>query len=155
MDVVLKKPLDDRIVVFGMSCAGKTTFSQLLPRPYYCFDWLFQWHLVEGLGCSPSANLEHVSRECSSAQFVLDGWHLSDKTGRYLPVGAVVYVVYSEYDRIVSQYRVPYSDPDEFRGMFAKWYHGVDYNQLPGVRYFLNDGSFVETDSIEFAKTTA
>jgi hypothetical protein len=81
---------------------------------------------------------------------VLDGWHLGGADGRLLPAGAAVYVVYAPYRQIIGQYRVPVGDQDEHRAMFDRWYRGVNYDELPGVRYILNAGEFVETTREEF-----
>src|SRR5688572_27802877 len=107
MSIRLLKPIDDRIVVWGMSCVGKTTFSSLLrEHRYYCFDALFQWYLVETLGLSCEANLRHIQNSCNAQKYVLDGWHLSDSNGELLPYGACVYVVIASYKKIIEQYRV-------------------------------------------------
>lgn len=146
MGVICNKPLDDRIVVFGQSCVGKTTFAlQLLEHRYYCFDALFQWHLIETLGLSTEANFRHIQSVCDAPRFVLDGWHLADREGRFLPVGAAAYVVYAPYETIISQYRVPVASPTEHLPMFGKWYYEINYDELPGTRYFSNEGEFVET----------
>jgi hypothetical protein len=144
--VIYNKPLDDRIVVFGQSCVGKTTFATTLKdHKYYCFDALFQWHLIETLGLSIEANFKHIKEICIGDRFVLDGWHLADRNGNYLPEGAAVYVIYAPYQKIIGQYRVPVSNEQEHWPMFIKWYYEVPYEYLPGTRYFLNDGKFIET----------
>lgn len=138
-----------KIVIFGMSCVGKTTLAQSLSEhEYICFDALFQWHLVEALGLSLEANLRHVASVCTAPKFVLDGWHLSDAEGGLLPE-SVVYLVYAPYAQIIDQYRVPVSSHDVHRPMFQKWYFEVDYRRFP-TRYFLNCGEFVETTQEEF-----
>src|SRR4051812_21762650 len=113
--MICLKPSDGRIVVFGQSCVGKTTFAkQLNGHVYHCFDELFHWHLIETFGLSIESNLVHIRNVCqASDKFVLDGWHLSDKDGLFLPAGAVVYVVYAPYDQIISQYRVPVYEHEE------------------------------------------
>jgi adenylate kinase family enzyme len=143
-------PPDDRIVVMGMSCSGKTTFaSQLESHHHYCFDELFQWHTVETLGLSTEANLRHVSNFCTASQYVLDGWHLSDREGQWLPE-ATVYVVYAPYRQIIEQYRIPVRRQEEHWPMFKKWYHEIDYPSLKS-RYFLNEGQcFAEMSEGEF-----
>lgn len=149
--MICKSELDNRIVVWGMSCAGKTTFSkQLRDHQYYCFDAMFHWHLVETLGLSISANLAYVREQCVASKFVVDGWHLSDLSGSFLPEKSTIYVVYSSYDTIISQYRVTVSDHNQHRSMFKKWYQDIDYEKFIGTRYFKNDGHFVETTSKEF-----
>jgi hypothetical protein len=153
MSIILLKPLDDRIVLWGMSCVGKTTFSQgLNDHQYYCFDAMFQWHLIETLGLSCEANLKHIKQQCSASRFVLDGWHLSDTNGRNMPSGACAYVIYAPYNYIIKQYRVQVDDPNQHLPMFLKWYNEVDYEKLPGVRYFRNSGEFVETNKEDFFK---
>lgn len=152
LNVALLKPFDDKVVLFGQSCSGKTTFSKLLKEHnYYCFDELFQWHMVETLGLSTEANLCHVSNFCTASRYVLDGWHLADKEGRWLP-DASVYVVYATYNQIIEQYRIPVSRQEEHWSMFKKWYHEIDYPSLKS-RYFLNEGqghNFVETSEGDF-----
>lgn len=151
MAIICDRPLDDRIVVFGQSCVGKTTFAlQMLERTYHCFDALFQWHLIETLGLSIEANFRYIQGVCSGPRWVLDGWHLADKKGRYLPPGAVAYVVYAPYQQIISQYRVPVAIPTEHLPMFRKWYYEINYDVLSGVRYFRNDGDFLETSREDY-----
>lgn len=143
--------IDDKIVLFGQSCSGKTTFAQSLKSHYYyCFDALFQWHLVETLGLSIAANLEHVRDSCDAVKYVLDGWHLSDKEGVIIPQGASVYVIWAPYERIISQYRVPVSHHEEHRQMYRRWYCDIDYDSLPGVRYFHNEHRFKEITRDQF-----
>jgi len=142
--------LDDKIVVFGMSCSGKTTFAQQLDsHDYYCFDALFKWHLIETLGLSIAANYKHIREVCKSEKYVLDGWHLSDKKGLELPEEASVYVVYSEYAKIIDQYRIPVCDPDEHLSMYIQWYQDIDYQAL-NAKYIRNEGEFRETSYDEF-----
>lgn len=143
--------LCDRLVVFGMSCSGKTTMARSLTgREAYCFDSLFPWHDIESLGLPTGEAMRHVRGSCVAPRFVLDGWHLSDPAGDYLPAGSAVVVVYADYDFVVSQYRVPVADPGQHLPMYKKWYLDIDYKSLPGVRYFRNEGSFVETCRGEF-----
>jgi len=144
------QPLDDRIVVFGMSCVGKTTFAkQLMTHHYYCFDALFQWHEIETLGLAMIPTFERISEVCTEFRFVLDGWHLFDKEGRWLPTNAIVYVVYCPYQRVISQYRVPVAFPNEHISMFHKWYYDIAYDKFP-TRYFLNEGEFSETSRSDY-----
>lgn len=134
----------DRIIVFGMSCVGKTTFAKLLPNRHICFDSLFPWHQIEAFSLSLSEALAHVNWFCEG-DFVLDGWHLSDPTGLYFPRDVEVYVVYAPYKKIIDQYRVGVNNPNQHRPMFDKWYRGVDYPRLRcPVRYFENTGNFEE-----------
>lgn len=148
------KEWNDKIVVFGQSCAGKTTFSKRLENhSYVCFDELFQWHLIETLGLSIKCNLQYVKDFCDGLKkqkYILDGWHLSDKSGMYLPKDVAVYVVWASYEKIISQYRIPVVDIEEFRPMYRKWYCEVNYFDLPNVRYFENNGDFVEITEEQF-----
>jgi GTPase SAR1 family protein len=144
---------DSRIVIFGMSCVGKTTFAQSIStHKYLCFDQMFQWHLIESFGLSIEANLQYIKTICESSvgPFVLDGWHLGDKIGRCLPDAASVYVLWAPYEKIISQYRIPVIDPEEFRSMYKKWYCEIDFDILPKVRYFQNDGEFIEISRESF-----
>lgn len=143
--------IDSKLVIFGMSCSGKTTFAKSLTgHRYYCFDAMFNWHCIETFGLSIEANLSEVRDSCVGDKWVLDGWHLADHRGHFLPKGSSVCVVYATYERIIGQYRVPVDDFEQHRRMFKKWYHEVDYEKLPATRYFLNGGEFEETSRTEF-----
>jgi len=149
--VKLLKPYDDRIVLFGMSCVGKTTMAGLMTdHTYFCFDAMFNWHLIETLGLSIEANLRYVSEICDAApNFVLDGWHLSDKTGSLLPKNTVIYVLYDDYDSIIRRYRVSVQDKMQHLPMFLKWY---DLKLETPVRFFKNNMSEIrETESLLFS----
>ena len=143
-------PLDNKIVVWGMSCVGKTTFAGELDHHYYCFDALFHWRLIESLGLPVEENLRQLSKNCTEERYVLDGWTLADIKGECLPEGARVYVVYASYEQIISQYRIPVHDPEEYRQMYWRWYD-INYETL-GARYFRSEGSqsFVETGVEDF-----
>lgn len=139
-----------------MSCSGKTTFAkQISGHEYYCFDAFFDWHLIETCGLSITANLEYLQKRCTSDLFVLDGWHLADAEGKYHPPGCTVYVVYTDYDRIIDQYRRPVPNRDEHRPMFKKWYCDIDYSRFPRTRYFWNDGEFTERSADHFLSFVA
>ncbi len=124
-----------RVVIFGMSCVGKTTFAKLMTdHQYFCFDALFNWHLIETLGLSIDAGLRHASNVCESApKFVLDGWNLADKKCELIPSNTTVYVLYDDYDSIIRRYRVPVMNHNEHLSMFNKWY---DLEMDVTVRYF-------------------
>lgn len=142
--ISLLRPIDDRIICYGMSCVGKTHFAQLLEfHSYLCFDAYFKWHEIETLGLSSHANLKHIVNFMEHfTMCVLDGWHLSDPKGE-LVEDAVFYVIYAPYEQIVGQYRIPVGHLNEYKEMFRKWYE----EPLPErVRYIRNTGSeFVET----------
>jgi|688.fasta_scaffold30507_9 hypothetical protein len=147
------KDVDSKIVIFGMSCVGKTTFAQMLKtHTYLCFDQMFHWHLIETLGLSIQENLRHIKNQCDNIQnsYVLDGWHLGDNRGLFLPTDATVYVLWAPYKKIISQYRIHVSDPEEFRHMYNKWYYETDYKQFSKVRYFENNIAFQEITQSEF-----
>ncbi len=128
-----------------MSCAGKTTFAKSLrSHKYYCFDAMFDWHLIETLGLSIQANLEHIQNICIDERFVLDGWHLADKNGFYLPKDASVCVIWSSYEHIISQYRIAVDDKEQHRHMYNKWYREIDYSKFSNIRFFHNTGEFKE-----------
>ena len=150
MAIHFHSPTDESIIVFGMSCSGKTTFAaQLYSHKYLCFDALFPWHLIETFGLSISETLRDVVKNCVPP-FVLDGWHLADKTGMFLPKKAKVYLIYAPYEQIINQYRAPVFDRSDYLPMFYKWYYEVDYFALP-TRFFWNQGvDFVETGAKEF-----
>lgn len=149
----LLTPHSDKIVIFGQSCSGKTTFARtLLNHKYYCFDALFPWHSIETLGLSSSQSLKNVVSECTADRYVLDGWHLSDKQGVLLPADAIVYVLYCDYDKIIAQYRVPVFDKESHRSMFDRWYKQIDYSRFPKVRYFKNDSDFTEISQDKFGE---
>lgn len=139
----------DRIVIFGQSCVGKTTFAKQINRPYICFDALFPWHMMETLGLPFDAAMQRVKDECEfNSKFVLDGWHLGDKEGRYIPQDTTVYVLISSYEKIIEQYRIPVDYPEQHRSMFRQWY-SIKYPSP--TRYFtVRDGSFIEIDNCDF-----
>lgn len=143
---------DDKIVVFGQSCVGKTTFAKTLEDHfYYCFDAMFRWEQIETLGLSIEANFKKIQQTCTADKYVLDGWHLADKEGLFLPEGARVYVVYAPYDQIIEQYRVEVWNHEQHRPMYHRWYREIDYAKL-NARYWhcLGDSVFLETDASFF-----
>jgi hypothetical protein len=137
------KPLDSRILLWGMSCVGKTTFASLLTDyTYYNFDSLFHWHLIEGLNLSIDNNISYIKNYCISEKYIIDGWSL------YGDIPDIpIYVIYANYDRIIDQYRIEVSNRDEFRPMFHKW-----YGKLPNgnLRFFENIGHiFIERQALQ------
>lgn len=148
------KPHADGIVIYGMSCSGKTTLANsLLSHQYFCFDAMFHWHDIETLGLSITENLRTINEniEVASGRWVLDGWHLADAKCQLVPTDATIYVVFARYPDIINQYRVVVSDPQEHLGMYRKWYSPGNFSGLSEVRYFYNNGSdFLETDETEF-----
>ena len=149
----------DGIVLFGMSCSGKTTFANAITsHRYFCFDAIFHWHEIETLGLSTSEGLKTVTEtvETSGERWIVDGWHLADANCRCVPCESSVYVIYAHYDQIINQYRVPVGSADEHLGMYRKWYSPANFAGLYGLRYFFNDGSsFIETDTDEFYRVTS
>ena len=138
----------DRIVIYGMSCVGKTTFAQTITsHNYICFDALFPWHMMETFGLSFSHAMEFVKKKCDFEKFVLDGWHLGDKQGCYLPENTTVYVLIIPYEKIIEQYRVPVDDPEQHRCMFRQWY-SIKYPSP--TRYFTVGDGYLEISENDF-----
>jgi hypothetical protein len=157
--VRLLSPHSPKIVIFGVSCSGKTTLARLIEtHAYTSFDALFHWHAIETLGASIDRNLQEVQKSCVAPKFVLDGWHLADPLGEFLPRDSAVYVVYSSYLRVTENY----SNRSAWRGyertfwqhvpMFHKWYYGIPYHEMKvPVRYFQNlESEFLERDRTQF-----
>lgn len=147
----LLQPLNKRIVCYGMSCVGKTTFAKQLHHKYHCFDALFQWHLIESFGLSIKENFIYINDICKEEEFVIDGWHLSDLKGDFLPKDSTVYLIWSPYKKILSQYRIPVFNYNEFFDMYKKWYSNLKSPSFK-IRYILNDGDFVEVNEFDFYK---
>lgn len=146
-----------KVVIFGMSCVGKTTMATLMKEhAYVCFDALFNWHLIEALGLSISTSLNHAADACRShPKFVLDGWHLSDAVGELLPRGTTAYVLHAPYENVIRQYRVPVSDPLDHVPMYRKWYDTRYRSFAVPVRYFVNEGDQIrEVDQPGFLVNT-
>lgn len=142
----------DKVVLWGMSCVGKTTFGQQMnDHRYLCFDALFDWYSIETLGLSTSTSLAGIADIMSKEEkIVLDGWHLGDIEGAYLPGDSTVYVLYADYERVINQYRIDVRHPEEHRHMFKRWYYEVPYERFPRVRYWENLGEFTEREAEEF-----
>lgn len=150
IEIKTLKPLDSQIVLFGMSCSGKTTFAKSVQGyHYYCFDAMFPWRSIETLDLPPLKALQSVTEQLVENRFVLDGWTLIDKQRRFLSDNVRVYVIYASYERIIDQYRVLVYDREEYRDMYRKWYYDMDYQAL-NARYFLNDGVFTEVTKEAF-----
>lgn len=151
--IVTKNNHSPRIVIWGMSCVGKTTMAGLMnDHVYFCFDSMFNWHEIETLGLSINTNLKNIRNTCDPLQnFVIDGWHLADKQGLLFPKDTTVYVLYDDYDSIINRYRVNVDDRMQHMPMYRKWY---DIELSVPIRYFKNNmESIIETDVIEFQKT--
>ena len=145
------EPSDNRIVIWGMSCVGKTTFANTMKsHTYYCFDALFQWHLIETFGLSATENFKYIQRTCDANKFVIDGWNLADKKGEFFPNDCTVYILWAPYEKIISQYRVPVLDQLEHKNMYKKWYHEIDISFFPKVKFFLNDDTFQEISKKDY-----
>jgi hypothetical protein len=129
---------DNKIVMYGMSSVGKTYFAgKLVDHDYYSFEAMFDRHGIETMGLSTSANLRTIANRCKGYRYVLDGWHLYDKNGAYLPKDSVVYVVFADYHKIIQQYPTP----TDHLFLFKKWYTPLKF---PRVRYWENAGRFIE-----------
>lgn len=134
---MLNAHLDKKVVLWGQSCVGKTTFARTMPNKYLCFDYLYPWHIVESFPDTSIPDvLDHIKQLCEHEEsYVLDGWNLADTEGKYLPDGSTVYVIYDSIDNILQRYRVDVIAKDEHREMWRKWYL-VDFSRFPRVRYF-------------------
>ena len=132
-----------RVIMFGMSCSGKTTFAKMMTdHHYFCFDALFDWHEIEGLGLSIETALKDVAEMCDPVpKFVLDGWNLADKQGLLFPKDTTAYVVYNTYESIINRYRVPVENPMQHFPMFMKWY---DLDLKVPARHFINYNGITE-----------
>lgn len=134
------KPVDNKIIVLGQSCSGKTTFAKLLENHYYCFDALFPWHIIETFNLSIIKALEDINLQCKENCYVLDGWHTADLNCDLTPKDSNLYVVYTEYNNIVKNFPREINHK-ELIYMFKKWYSFDKTN----ARYFYNNGDFFET----------
>lgn len=146
MKIINKTALDDRFLILGMSCVGKSTFASLCQHKTICFDRWFPWHEIETLGLSLSAGLNRVVSKCEGS-FVLDGWHLFDLNLEQIPNNCSVYMLGSTYGHIISQYRVNVKDYNQHAIMYWKWYTNF---KKPADRFFWNNGDFIEIESKEF-----
>lgn len=119
--------MNNKIIVWGMSCVGKTTYAKSLNLPYFCFDYLFPWSLVETFSdLSIEKALEYVVTECEkSSDYILDGWHLSDIEGKFIPQDCQVHVLYDHHHNIIDRYRVSIVSLDNHREMYRKWYGAI------------------------------
>lgn len=133
----LLRPHSPKIVLYGMSCVGKTTFAKTLnEHKYMCFDAMFNWHNIETLDLPIDLALQHVVDNCLCfAKFVLDGWHLADKRCELWPLDVTAYVLYDDYDSIIKRYRIPVENESQHLPMFSKWY---DLDIILPTRYFKN-----------------
>jgi hypothetical protein len=145
---------DEKIIIWGMSCVGKTTFAKRISKSeghqHICFDAHFPWHAIEALGMAPSSSLKHIVeifRDCPT-RFVVDGWHLSGPS--CIPDDVAVYVLVAQYHRVINQYRVPVDHQDQHLNMYKKWYLDPDFGVFPNVRYWENNGEFLEIDHGRF-----
>lgn len=146
---MLRQDHSSRVLLWGMSCAGKTTFAQTMTEhAYMCFDALFNWHLIETVCLPIDTQLKHISALCDMhPKFVIDGWHLSDKRCELSPPDTTAYVIYDDYESIIRRYRVPVSTHMEHFHMFKRWY---DLELSIPVRFFKNGDIITETDFGQF-----
>jgi hypothetical protein len=137
----LLKPLDDKIVLMGMSCVGKTTLGQKLKsegRTLYHFDPQYNYKLAGMVGFSPRKNLKKIIQNCPADQFVLDNWSTEDKQGALLYEEcpeACICVVFDTYPNILARYRCDVKGEDGFYMMYEKMYCKVPFEEYPRVRF--------------------
>ena len=117
-----------KVILWGMSCVGKTTYAKSLDLPYFCFDYLFPWNLVESFpDLSMDEAIKNTIRTLSKeSSYVLDGWHLSDIKGTLLPEDCEIHVLYDHHQNIIDRYRVPVVALDGHKEMYKKWYSNIE-----------------------------
>jgi hypothetical protein len=154
-----------KIVVFGMSQVGKTTYAKSLDIPYYCFDYLFPWALVESFpDLSIDEALKHTLIDLPE-HYVLDGWHLADIQGDLLPEDCEIHVLYDHHQNIIDRYSVPVVALDNHREMYKKWYgnindsirtkfYKVHYGEIPEPQGFEHFDNFRELEWIRLAESS-
>jgi len=155
-----------KIVVFGMSQVGKTTYATSLNVPYFCFDYLFPWALVEGFAdLSTEEALKHTIAVCEKEDsYVLDGWHLSDIHGDLLPEDCEIHVLYDHHQNIIDRYTTPVVSSDNHREMYKKWYgeindsirtkfHQCRDRKTPEPRTFEHFNNFRELEWLRLAES--
>lgn len=155
-----------RIVVFGMSQVGKTTYAKSLDLPYACFDYMFPWPLVESFpDLSINEALKNVvTLTCRSDNFVLDGWHLADIQGDLLPRDCEIHVLYDHHQNIIDRYSVPVVSLDNHREMYKKWYgdindsertkfYRIHYGKAPELTTFEHFDNFRKLEWIRLAES--
>jgi len=117
-----------KVVVFGMSCVGKTTYAKSLGLPYFCFDYLFPWDLIETFPeITIDKALKNVIFQCEKENsYVLDGWHLADLEGNFIPEDCEIHILYDSHKNIIDRYRTPVISSDQHFSMYKKWYWNID-----------------------------
>jgi hypothetical protein len=153
-----------KIAVFGMSQVGKTTYAKGLDLPYYCFDYLFPWPLVESFpDLSIWAALKNIVNNLPE-NYVLDGWHLADIHGNLLPEDCEIHVLYDHHQDIIDRYTVPVVALDNHREMYKKWYgdindsvrtkfYQVRYGEVPEPQRFEHFDNFRKLEWIRLAES--
>lgn len=155
-----------KVIVFGISQVGKTTYATSLNVPYFCFDYLFPWPLVESFAdLSIEEALKHTINVCEKEDnYVLDGWHLSDISGSLLPEDCEIHVLYDHHQNIIDRYSAPIVASDNHREMYKKWYGDINdsirtkfyrirYGEAPEPRTFEHFCNFRELEWIRLAES--
>ncbi len=132
-------PLHDKLVLMGMSCVGKTIFSQKLPRKHHSFDAQYRYRLSGLPGVSKKRQWERIIRGCREDRFVLDNWSTEDRLGEVLygecPDACLV-VLFDSLSNILERYRVPVTAEDGHASMWTKMYCETPFHEYRRVRYF-------------------
>ncbi len=147
-------PLDDKLVLMGMSCVGKTSMAhELKTHQYYSFDAQFKYGLKVP-GISRKKNWQLILDRCTENKFVLDNWSTEDVLGKTIYhkyPDACICVVFDRYQDILRRYRVPVTGKDAHYKMYEKMYCEIPFEDYQRVRYFRWDqGNYVEYLEKEF-----
>jgi hypothetical protein len=138
-----------RIVVFGMSQVGKTTYAKSLDLPYACFDYMFPWPLVESF---PDLSIDEALKDVVARlpeHCVLDGWHLSDIQGNLLSEDCEIHVLFDHHQNIIDRYTVPVVALDNHSEMYKKWYG--DINDSTRTKFYrIHCGKAPELTTFEY-----
>lgn len=137
----LLSPLDDKLVLMGMSCVGKTTLASSLVREGYVlhsFDYRYKYHLSGLPGVGKRRQWEKIIGDCVEPRFVLDNWTTEDRLGGILfdkcPDACLV-VLFAGLADILKRYRVPVKGKDAHKTMYDKIYRSTPFEEYPKVRF--------------------
>ena len=133
------KPMDNQIVLMGMSCVGKTHFAYRFKGDYkiHHFDAEYKYNLNLP-GVSKLRNCLNIIGECGD-KFILDNWTTEDKVGALLyekKPNACIYVIYDTYRNILDRYRVPIVGEDAHYTMYKKMYTEIPFEKYKNTRFF-------------------